>query len=301
MYSSPMRFLSSIIAKETAESRAYQNPTRDVWELAVWDPLPLCLRIFCFLSPGHVLVYWLFIPTSPHDLYPSTTMLTTISLSCLLSVQLSLMHNSFSQQSKDASLIHKEVMNEYDTKYVHPITHPLMRDVGIQCRGFDGANGATNSVDVYSPDFVVNRGFHTKPNARYINHLDPDSARQKKFYQKYSSRAPVEPTLQSSSYDGDLSSPIQQNSSWRQPAFGKVPAVGSGDGGSLGVYSHAQSPLRKSSAARQRERERNSSPVKLDGSPTKSASALAGIEDLLSKHRLPRSQAMPVRKDGGRF
>ena len=291
-----------MIAKETAESRAHQDPTRDVWELAIWDPLPLCLRIFCFFSPGHVLVYWLFLPTSPHDLYPSTTMLTTIGLSCLLSVQLSLLHNSFSQQSKDASVIHKEVMNEYDIKYVHPITHPLMRDVGIQCRGVDGADGGTkNSVDIYSPDIVVHRGFHTKPNARYINHLDPDSAKQKKSHQTNSSWAAVEPTLQSSSYNGDISSPIQQKSSWRQPEFGKVPTVGFGDGGSLGVYSHAQSPLRKSSATRQRERERNSSPVKRDGSPTKSASAPAGAEDHRSKHRLPRPQAMPVRKADGRF
>ena len=302
MYSSPMRFLSSMIARQTAKSRAYQDPTGDVWELAIWDPLPLCLRIFCFFSPGHVLVCWLFLPTSPHDSYPSTTILTTIGLSCLLSMQLSLLHNSFSQQSKDASVIHKEVMNEYDIKYVHPITHPLMRDVGTQFKAVDGADGpAEDTVVTYSPDVVINRGFHTKPNARYINHLDYDSAKQRKAHQTYSSGSAVERTLPSFAHNGDISSPLQQKSSWRQPDLGNVPTLGFGDGGSLGVYSHAQSPLRKSSAARQREVERNLSPVKRNGSPMKSASGLEGTEDLSSKRRFPRFQGMPVRKDGAIF
>ena len=291
-----------MIAKETAEPGAYQDPTREVWELAVWDPLPLCLRIFCFFSPGHVLVYWLFLPTSPHDSHPSTTILTTIGLSCLLSVQLSLLHNNFSQQSKDAAVLQKEVMHEYDIKYVHPITHPLMRDVGIQFKGVDGVDGgAKNCVDIYNPDIVVNKGFRTRPNAGYINHLDPGSAKQREAHQKHPSGNLVEPTSQSFSYGGDISSPIQQKSAWQQPDFGKVPIVGFGDGGSLGVYSHAQSPLRKSSAARQRERERNSSPTKRDGSPTKSASAAQGIEDLHSKPHISRFQAMRVRKDDGRL
>jgi hypothetical protein len=130
--SSPLRFLSNIIAGESSEARSHPDATRDVWEIAVWDPTPLSLRMFCLLSPGHVLVYWLLLPAALSDPRPSVTVLTTIVLGCVLSAQLYLLQSNFSQQSKDSSIIHKEVMNEYDTKFVHPRTQPLMRDVGTQ-------------------------------------------------------------------------------------------------------------------------------------------------------------------------
>src|ERR1700722_2839789 len=87
--SSPLRFLSSIIASTNAESRAHPDATRDVWELAVWDPSPLCLQLFCLFSPGHVLVYWLFLPVASLDPRPSVTVVITMILAALLSVQLS--------------------------------------------------------------------------------------------------------------------------------------------------------------------------------------------------------------------
>ena len=62
--SSPLRLLSSIMPTETAESRAHADKKNDVWELSVWDPLPVCLRLFCLFSPGHVLVYMLFLPVA---------------------------------------------------------------------------------------------------------------------------------------------------------------------------------------------------------------------------------------------
>ncbi len=132
--SSPLRFLSNMIAASTssraAEARAHPDPSRDVWELGVWDPLPICLRLFCLFSPGHVLVYWLFLPTTSLDPRPSTTVLTTIFLGILLSVQLHMLQSSFSQQGKDTAVIHKEVLNEYDTKFVHPRTNAPVRDAG---------------------------------------------------------------------------------------------------------------------------------------------------------------------------
>jgi hypothetical protein len=150
--SSPLRFLTSILGDTSAESRAHADPTRDVWELAVWDPLPICLRLFCFFSPGHVLVYWLFLPTLTSDPRPSVTVFTTIILEILLSSQLFLLQSAFSQQEKDSAIIHKEVMNEYDIKYVHPRLNPLVRDVSTQFAGPD-CEGRSDECDVetYTP------------------------------------------------------------------------------------------------------------------------------------------------------
>src|SRR5271156_940038 len=94
--SSPLQFLSTIIGSEDARSRAHPDPSRDVWELAVWDPVPICLRLFCYFSPGHTLIYWLFLPTLPSDPRPSTTILTAIVVAILLSLQLSLLRSNFS-------------------------------------------------------------------------------------------------------------------------------------------------------------------------------------------------------------
>ncbi|KAI9795085.1 MAG: hypothetical protein M1816_000107 [Peltula sp. TS41687] len=188
--SSPLRFLSHLIAATSssssstaAESRAHPDPTRDVWEIAVWDPFPLCLRLFCLFSPGHVLVYWLFLPTRPQDPRPSTTVLTTIVLGALLSCQLQLLHAGFSQQIKDTALIHKEVLHEYDAKFVHPQLYPLVRDVGTQYhspeqRRNDQPPRTPDFVHTYTPTVNVNKGFKTRPNANYARYYDPDNMTQ---------------------------------------------------------------------------------------------------------------------------
>ncbi|KAL9079684.1 MAG: hypothetical protein Q9157_001461 [Trypethelium eluteriae] len=176
--SSPLRFLSNIIASSsnTAESRAHPDPSRDVWELAVWDPTALCLRLFCLFSPGHVLIYMLFLPCASLDPRPSVTVATTIFLTTLLSVQLSFLQSSYSQYTKDAALIQKEVLNEYDTKFVHPSLNRPIRDVGTQTRATSTspAGTRTREVDIYTPTTVVNRGFQTRPNPNYAAQYDPD-------------------------------------------------------------------------------------------------------------------------------
>ena len=53
--SSPMRLLSHLLPAP-ASSRAHPDPTIDVWELAVWDPLPLALEVYTLFSPGHAMV-----------------------------------------------------------------------------------------------------------------------------------------------------------------------------------------------------------------------------------------------------
>jgi len=301
--SSPLRFLSNMLAGGNAEARSHPNATRDVWEIAVWDPTPISLRMFCLFSPGHVLVYWLFLPTAISDPRPSTTVITTMILAGLLSAQLLLLQTNFSQQSKDASVIHKEVMNEYDTKYVHPRTQPLMRDVGTQfsanvapTHGSPLSKDESDSVDVYPPTFIIKRGFHTKPNPNYAKHVDPEGSSYRPIPSSGITTG-VTSNIETPIHLRDASSPIRPQTALRQPQFR---TNGTGDGGSLGVFSHANSPLRKSASTNfvgpYGQRERSSSPVKRESSPLK-RSSLAPIQN---GQRLGHLRGTPARRESGR-
>ena len=288
--SSPLRFLSNIIASSsaTAESRAHPDPTRDVWEIAVWDPTPLCLRLFSLFSPGHVLIYILFLPCGPLDPRPSVTVATTIFLTALFSIQLSFLQSSYSQYTKDAAVIQKEVLNEYDTKFVHPSLNRPVRDVGTQSRttSTSPAGVRTREVDVYTPTTVVNRGFQTNPNPNYATQYDPDGhlsrpasrtgGQPRSIFHREPSQRPTPRTslggtslgmtpglksppsqsqgLSNGYPQSDFSSPIRpRHASEHQPRQHRDAATGtgsgSGDGGSLGVYTHANSPVRKAASS----------------------------------------------------
>lgn len=278
-----------MLAGETAESRSHPDTTRDVWELAVWDPTPLCLKMFCYLSPGHVLVYWLFLPTALENSRPSITVLTTILLAALLSAQLIMLQSFFSQQSKDSSVIHKELLNEYDTKYVHPRTRPIMRDVGTQLSDAE-------SVDTYTPTVIVNKGFYTRPNPNYVKHLDPELPQRATPSRDMSTS--MESRYQTPSHRRDGSSPLRPRTVIRQPQIGGVRI---GDGGSLGIYSHAESPLRKAASTNfadaQRQLERSTSPVKRESSPLKRTNVPEGPNG----HHWRHSQGSAMRRDSGRL
>jgi hypothetical protein len=256
------------------------DPIREVWELAVWDPIPVCLRLFCLFSPGHVLIYWLFLPISPLDPRPSITVVTTIILAALLSLQLLFLQSNHAQQAKDMAIIHKEVLNEYDTKFVHPRLNPPVRDVGTQFTASDrGINSKEeNEVVTYTPTIILRRGFRTNPNPDYAKLLPQATV---------SSPNPIFQTP--AGYPRRDSTPLRTSDAIiRQPQFrlstsSKPVNIGTSDGGSLGIYSHANSPLKKAtsmydiqgsrrdapknsfqSAQREimEERERSTSPIK---------------------------------------
>lgn len=284
--SSPLRLLTNLLGSESAESRAHPDPTRDVWEIAVWDPLPVCLRLFCLFSPGHVLVYWLFLPTVASDPRPSVTVFTTILLELLMSSQLYLLQTNFSQQEKDTAIISKEVMSEYDTKFVHPRTNPVARDVGTQFTGPDQEQ--ENYLQLYTPTVIIKREYRTNPNPNYAKHIDPEHttniSRQIATTQytpsAYGNREPT-------SFGGITPRPPPKQPQFRQSVGGAVALSTENrksDGGSLGIYKHANSPLKKATSmydmgvnrgtpkngfgmaareiAEQRERERSRSPAK---------------------------------------
>lgn len=252
--SSPLRFLANMVASETAESRAHPDRSADVWELAVWDPLPVSLQLFALFSPGHVLVYMLFLPLESLDSRPSVTLAKAITLQLILSAQLLLLQVRFSQQSKDTSIIHKEVLHEYDTKFVHPRLHPVVRDVGTQVSS-DEERKERDFVELGTPTTVIKKEFHTHPNPNYIRHVDPDSESRPPS-NTLGSRlfTPLQPSRRS-----DLFTPAVPTTgrSSRQslpagyrasPAPSTSTSTGAQTGGYLGAFSRADSPLKKASS-----------------------------------------------------
>ncbi|ODM16587.1 hypothetical protein SI65_08094 [Aspergillus cristatus] len=292
MAASPLRYFANAISG-SAESRAHPDAERDVWELAVWDPLPICVRMFCMFSPGHVLVYWLFLPTQVSDPRPSVTIVTTLFLTALLSVQMSFLSSSFTQQTKDSALVHKEVLREYDNKYVHPRTQPLMRDVATQ---FSEEEEKANRVDTFTPTFAIQRGFKTSPNPNYVSHVDPEGVTPR----RPSFTTPTT-SYKTPSHLRDASPVVRPSAtSMRQPQF-RPAATSTGDGGSLGIYSHANSPLRKATSANPERRVQNSgdffykergTPLKRSSSPLKK-SIVPGGASLAGQYS--------ARRDTGRF
>ncbi|PNH37833.1 hypothetical protein VD0004_g8959 [Verticillium dahliae] len=259
--SSPLRFLSNLIVPETAESRAHPDKTRDVWELAVWDPLPVSLQLFSLFSPGHVLVYLLFLPLENLDPRPSVTVFNCLALQVILSVQMLLLQSRFSQQIKDTAIIHKEVLHEYDTKFVHPRLHPLVRDVGTQAsfEEEDEEDGEGDFVEVGTPTTVIKKEFQTHPNPNYMRHVDPEHtpARPHRNVQ----HSAVASRLFTPSSQARRSGSFTPVPSTRSPSRQSLPAgvsaaatpsasttTGTQYGGNLGVFSHAKSPLKKASS-----------------------------------------------------
>lgn len=173
MSSSPLRILTDIMSNESAESRAHPDRSRDVWELSVWDPLPMSLQMFCLFSPGHVLVYWMFLPLATLDARPSVTIFNCLVLQAILSAQLLLLQSKYTQQNKDTAIIQKEVMHEYDTKFVHPRLYPSVRDACTQISQDETGNNQEFAA-IGTPTTLLRRGFKTNPNPNYTKYYDPD-------------------------------------------------------------------------------------------------------------------------------
>ncbi|KAK4629423.1 hypothetical protein CLAFUW4_08149 [Fulvia fulva] len=274
---SPLRYLQNVIASSTAASRAYPDAEREVWEVSVWHPRPLNLTIFTLFSPGHLLIYYLLLPPAALDSRPSVTVMQAVAFSILLSLQLGFLKTSFSRQSKDTALVHGEVMNEYDTKFVHPFLNRPVRDVGIQTResATSPRGTRTREVDIYTPTTIIKRRFKTNPNPNYARQYDPDNlaaqpseSRRASGYGTPTVGTPTHvngyvnaqtqsrprpslgtadlPRPRPSASAADLSSPV---ASHYERLKARSPMKG--DGGSLGVYSHAASPLRKAASSNQ--------------------------------------------------
>jgi hypothetical protein len=257
---SPFRYLRKVYERSTsAEARAHPDAEREVWELSVWDPKPASLTVFTLFSPGHLLVYFSLLPPATLDPRPSVTVAKAVVFGALLSLQMIFLKTSFSQQAKDSALLHGEVMNEYDTKFVRPSLHHPVRDVGIQTResAMSPRGVKTREVDVYMPTTIINRGFNVSPNP-YVTQ-DPSTMKRSSYVpaatpllngdssylrrQSYS-RPSTAVSTSTSMGPEDFSSPIKPH---HERLRERSPMKG--DGGSMGAYSHAASPLRKAASS----------------------------------------------------
>jgi len=264
--SSPLRYVTSMLASTTAKARAHPDEKQDVWEVSVWDPKDSNLELFTMFSPGHVLVYCLLLPTTASDARPSVTIFTAIVLGVLMTLQLGGLRRFFLQQAKDNRLIQKEVMNEYDTKYVHPTLNRPVRDVGVQTRETATSPRArTREVDVYTPTTIINRGFKVNPNPSYASHLsDGIDVTETGSPLKRLPRSSTTSSLRTPMNGGGLNNykSFGAQTTERQPSdYSQSPLKAreiyrprerspvKGDGGSLGVFSHAASPLRKAASS----------------------------------------------------
>jgi len=275
--SSPLRFITDLMAEETAESRAHPDKTHDVWELSVWDPLPVCLGTFCLFSPCHVLVYWFFLPLQEGGLdpYPSLTIVKCILLQMAVTAQLFYLQSRFSQQIKDTAIIHKEVLHEYDTKFVHPRLHPVVREAGTQVETATMVDGATEAM-LYSehgtPTTLIKREFHTHPNPNYSKHIDPDgtypNAMSPRLFTPSAARSRPEmfppSRIRSSAHRHSLpaqSPPVPAHAKRMAAATTKTTSgAATNFGGTMGVYSHGNSPLKKATSLGDMNSEFMSSP-----------------------------------------
>ena len=279
MSSSPLRYLQQVISNTAtgASARAYPDAEREVWEVSIWDPKPFNLTLFTLFSPGHLLLYYSLLPPATLDPRPSVTVFTALGFGALLSLQLSFLKTSFSQQAKDSALVHGEVMNEYDTKFVRPSLNRPVRDVAIQTResAMTPRGTKTREVDVYTPTTIIKRGFRTNPNPNYARHYDPNNfTPQDQTDSRRNSgvgtpvAAPTPPVLNGStqshsrpttsgSTSMDYSSPLKPHherpynvpSPYKRSSDISTGASTGAGGGSMGVYTHANSPLRKASSS----------------------------------------------------
>jgi hypothetical protein len=246
---SPMSFIRSLARGNNAEARAHAVQGRDVWEVAVWDPNPLCLELFCLFSPLHVVIYYFNLPVAPLDPRPSVRVTTTILIGFVLSVQLWWLRSAFTQQIKDNALISRQVLHEYDAKFVHPSLQKQARDVGVQTISRNskrdssvGVRGSSHDlaseVVTYTPTTIINRTFRTNPNASYASQYDPDNMGARSTQHTPSLRR----TYESTATGDDFSSPIRPAAT--PNPFRAAPVMASrtnshnnsnGDGGYLGI------------------------------------------------------------------
>ncbi|KXL44371.1 hypothetical protein M433DRAFT_58580 [Acidomyces richmondensis BFW] len=253
---SPLQNIRKLISSMSADSRAHPDAEKEVWEISVWDPKPASLTIFTLFSPGHLLLYFSVLPPAALDPRPSITVVTTMGFGALLSLQLIFLKNSFGQQAKDLQLIHGEVMNEYDTKFVRPSLNRPVRDVAIQTREscLTPRGTKTREVDIYTPTTIVNRGFRTSPNP-YV--AQESTVTKRSIYPqpsssgtplvngdlKYFSQSRPSTTISTGTSAADFSSPLKPH---HERLRERSPVKG--DGGSMGFYSNSASPLKKAAS-----------------------------------------------------
>ncbi|KAI9897012.1 hypothetical protein N3K66_008034 [Trichothecium roseum] len=252
MNTSPMRYLASL-GSDSADSRAHPNKKTDVWELSVWDPSPLNLRMFCFFSPGHIIVYKLFFPLASLDHHPSVTVFSVIVIQALLSVQMLFLSTRFTQLVKDRAIVQSETMREYDAKFVHPRIHPVVREVSTQTA--DPKRHVQEEILMGTPTTLIRRSIYSQPRTPDTHNtpttkggvLNPQMftpsnppRKSEAFASSIQSRPSIPPSASRQSV------PLTYTSSTTSTAgLGNTLGHHSDFNGNMSVHNHNKSPLKK--------------------------------------------------------
>ncbi|KAJ4270412.1 hypothetical protein NW762_002093 [Fusarium torreyae] len=252
--STPLSYLANLITPESAESRAHPDKASDVWELSVWDPLPVSLRLSCIFGPGHVLVYMIFLPLAPLDPRPSVTVLNTLLLQALISGQLLFFCSRFAQQAKDKTIIQEQVMKEYDTKFVHPRLHPTVRDIGTQFSE-DQPGDYQEFVQVGTPTVQIRHSFQTHSNP-YTHAIDtPEDRSLTPTSNNVMKPQMFTPPTATRRLEVFRPSTTQRSSTPRHSLPAGYTSTGTSSGvqnmnfgGSMGIHTHNKSPLKKATS-----------------------------------------------------
>src|SRR5690606_11886918 len=135
----------------------------------------MSLRLLALFSPVHVALYFLTFPLShPHTHFTTSTSktatyLTVLVMEALLTFQTGHLVRSFERQQTDKQVLSKEVLHEYDQKYVFPRLNSIKRDVATQTQD----EHFRASVDVYTP--MLDRRWEVHPNPKYTPFtVDPE-------------------------------------------------------------------------------------------------------------------------------
>ncbi|CDK26177.1 unnamed protein product [Kuraishia capsulata CBS 1993] len=97
----------------------YNSESDTVWELRVWNSNESNLRLFCLFSPLNVIYMKFMTRTNAIDLiFP-----------LLISGTLYMMSSKYETKLHDRELINREMLHEYNTKFVYPNTSKVYRDV----------------------------------------------------------------------------------------------------------------------------------------------------------------------------
>jgi hypothetical protein len=198
------------------------------------------------------------------------TVTQTLLLCALLSIQGHFLQKRFSQQGKDTTKIHSEVSKEYDHKFVQPNAHRNpVRDVGTQAPHlrpvWDDRQSQWTAVPevVSGKPYVSPRGFRVTTSTAYARQQPdaPGSPGPEGATSRYKTPDMLSPP-HAPWATGDASSPIRSPTRPFQPpkrasqysnaataTSAATAATSTADGGSLGVYTHAASPLRKAASA----------------------------------------------------
>lgn len=135
------KVLQSLLSSKSSTSSAENNANADeIWVLDTWDPPLFNLSLAALYSPLAVLLLW-FGPVS------------FFSLAVLLPALAYTLHtvtNLFLVAQRDKTVLHAEVLSEYEQTVVRPVVSAARRDVSV---GVDG------SVAYYAPG--LNHHFRT--------------------------------------------------------------------------------------------------------------------------------------------